>query len=134
MKFIILIALAATLIIPAAASADTPDRAMRDSAREIADTYWSERTDSEYCSSGVSFSFHRMRNRVLGYVWQVDNDAQRCVIHINTDVRWTWAKFCSTAVHEWGHIVGRHHSSDINSIMYPSWPSPGYGKQFWACY
>lgn len=49
-------------------------------------------------------------------------DANRCVIVINRDLARieirTPAKRCHVIVHEWGHLAGREHSTNLRSVMY----------------
>jgi hypothetical protein len=38
------------------------------------------------------------------------------------DQTWWRTAMCVTIAHEWGHILGRGHSSDPHSLMYPQVP------------
>jgi len=45
-----------------------------------------------------------------------------CAITFNPQFRHhynTWPEFCSVMLHEYGHLVGREHSSNPRSVMYP---------------
>lgn len=45
-------------------------------------------------------------------------EAYGCIILYNSRRSWYWGKFCTTAIHEWGHLAGRGHSSNPRSVMY----------------
>jgi hypothetical protein len=48
-----------------------------------------------------------------------------CRIVFNSDLRvWTWERFCSVMVHEYGHLLGHQHTSDPTDVMYPLYLRP----------
>ena len=39
----------------------------------------------------------------------------KCRVEFNTIMTWEWEKFCSVFVHEYGHLTGRPHSSEMST-------------------
>ena len=44
--------------------------------------------------------------------------AARCTITYNRRRMWPWGKFCTTTIHEWGHLTAHGHNSNPRSVMY----------------
>lgn len=42
-----------------------------------------------------------------------------CSITFNAAEPWTWPRFCTVMVHEYGHLTGHPHSTDPGDVMYP---------------
>jgi hypothetical protein len=51
-----------------------------------------------------------------GYVDSVDDTT---ILMSRHSVRVGWVYFCSLVIHEYGHLLGLHHSKNRKSIMYP---------------
>jgi matrixin len=47
-----------------------------------------------------------------------------CRVEFNPRATWSWAKFCTVLVHEFGHLTGHHHSPDPRDIMAPLFGAP----------
>src|SRR5438270_4110279 len=63
-------------------------------------------------------------------MWDVVTPGDRmidCHIAFNSRVTFTWSRFCTIMVHEYGHLTGHDHVPDPNSIMYARpriiWPA-----------
>jgi hypothetical protein len=112
-----------SVLAPATASAGVPSRSERRDALRFAKDYWAEHGRSladSYCYGKAYLRVgHRGRN-VLGWV----ESAHPCTLWLNTNTEWSdggltdsWWRVCATAIHEYGHLVGRGHSRDPDSIM-----------------
>jgi hypothetical protein len=51
-----------------------------------------------------------------------------CKVEFNPRAAWTWAKFCTVLVHEFGHLTGHRHSADPHDVM-----APVLGEPLTAC-
>ena len=47
-----------------------------------------------------------------------------CAIAFNDSTNWDWPKLCSVVTHEFGHLLGHPHSSDLADVMYPYYLAP----------
>jgi hypothetical protein len=118
---LILAALAAlaALAVPGVAQAAVPRATDRADAKRFARDYWEDRGYYAPCS-GVRVRVTHLGRNTMGGV------ARRgaCTIWLNRDVDWThrgkraaWWQVCATVIHEYGHVVGKRHSRNPNSIM-----------------
>ena len=48
----------------------------------------------------------------------------QCRIVFNAQMSYSWAKFCTVLVHEYGHLVGRPHVADGADVMSPIYRAP----------
>lgn len=116
------------LAAPAAAGASYPGSQDRADAVRFARSYWADH--GRYASD---YGCYRVRTKV-GYVdpetgrrrgwWGYWADWDPCRLVLNGNVNWShggfqdaWWDVCTTVIHEYGHLVGRGHSSNPNSIM-----------------
>jgi hypothetical protein len=139
-----LIAVAAVLAVlvvcaPAAASAGAA-RAGRNAAPRLASpaaistaeavaaAYWG----TEACSGDVEIAW-RARPRYVNAIssWANPRTAYGeparnfdCRVEFNPRATWTWAKFCTVLVHEFGHLTGHRHSPDPHDVMAPLLADP----------
>jgi hypothetical protein len=116
---VIVAALALGLIAPASAQAGFPSKSERHDALRFARAYWEDRGRYAPCYRVSIKVLHEERNTMGFYT-----PMRPCTIFLNRDVDWTdggrrdtWWQVCATVIHEYGHVVGRGHSSDPNSIM-----------------
>jgi hypothetical protein len=145
MRRLLLVAVLAVgvLAAPAAAQANMPGWGDVNDAKATARWYWQDYRNYTVPCYGVQIRYSRpgwidsqngrMERGDLGYTYTARGRSS-CRIYLNMNQRWTWAKLCTTVVHEYGHVVG---FKDIywrtRSIMYGGYPSPVWGKRFWAC-
>jgi hypothetical protein len=47
-----------------------------------------------------------------------------CAIRFNADVTFDWPKFCTIAVHEYGHLNGQRHDEEAGHVMGASYRQP----------
>jgi len=76
-------------------------------AAAIAATIWGAHPGS--CMHVHHFQ-ENLPNKVLG-------ESGDCTI-IYDRRQWSWGKYCTTTIHEWGHLAGRNHSRNPRSVMY----------------
>jgi hypothetical protein len=48
----------------------------------------------------------------------------QCRIVLNSTMTFTWPKFCTVLVHEYGHLTGHQHSADGPDVMSPIYRAP----------
>lgn len=86
----------------------------------------------EACSGDVEITW-RARSRHVNAVssWANPHTAYgepernfACRVEFNPRTTWTWAKFCTVLVHEFGHLTGHRHSPDPNDVMAPLFADP----------
>jgi hypothetical protein len=97
-------------------------------AREIAVAYWGV----DPCGGQVTIVWTDQDpdlnatavwgNAVGDYTDALSND--QCQIRFNPEVAFTWPKFCTVMVHEYGHLAGHDHSDDPRDVMYPLYMGP----------
>lgn len=133
MKRIILAALAAVIALGAfvaPAHANRPSYQDRADALAFARDYWQDRgrDSARYgCPPRrINIVFYRGRGYELGKTYP----GAYCSIFLNSNADWNgdgnrakWWNTCATVIHEWGHLVGRGHNDNPESIMarYADW-------------
>jgi hypothetical protein len=108
---------------PAAAHAGVPSRSERRDALRFARGYWAGQGQSladSYCFGKAGLRVGRRGPNVLGWV----ESAHPCTVWLNAGAEWSdggvtdsWWRVCPTVIHEYGHLVGRGHSRNPESIM-----------------
>jgi hypothetical protein len=57
-----------------------------------------------------------------------------CQITFATEFRQDWPGFCTTMIHEYGHVAGVWHNSNPRSVMYerplPNWRCANNGRNY----
>jgi Matrixin len=56
--------------------------------------------------------------------WEDGGRSFDCRVTFNERDEWSFTRFCSILVHEYGHLHGRRHSDDPDSVMYARYVSP----------
>ena len=101
-------------------------------ARRIALAFWREAP----CDGRVAITWARLPGRTNAVSsWTnrrgsyADPPANRdCRVRFNAAAHWTWPKFCTVMVHEFGHLTGHQHSANPLSVMVA-----GYDGAIAAC-
>ena len=123
----------AALAAPAASLADEGERWLpgqeeTERARQVAIAHWGRAP----CSGTVQITWEpqnplinaraRWSNPVGAYdAPELNVD---CLIVFNPDQLWTWPKFCTVMVHEFGHLAGHPHAEDGPDVMSPIYRAP----------
>lgn len=94
-------------------------------ARVAAASYWSpEGRRPSQCPEGVRFQFADLSQPGDGRVAQARYTipASSCTIEVDAEFgrRAYWREACGVLAHEYGHLWGLDHSTDPNSLMYPT--------------
>jgi hypothetical protein len=97
------------------------------SAQQIARAYWG----ADACGGQVDVSWTTLDpdTNAMSY-WSYTGgpyDAatySNCRISFNTRVSWSWNKFCTVLVHEYGHLTGHAHAEDEGDVMYAYYEKP----------
>jgi hypothetical protein len=115
------------------AHAWTPSKQDRLDAKRFARDYWASRDEFVGCY-GVRLVWvpRWIVRRALGHGTLAAVNGG-CTIYYNQAAGWPWAKLCSVTVHEYGHLLGHRHSSNANSIMYPSYRDAAWWPRHPAC-
>ncbi len=132
MKRILLVVLAtASLLatIPAAAQAELPSPQDRKDALRFARAYWQDRGYDARLDAGCRRVTTRL-GRGDGNLFGVVFGAEPCTIYLNVNAGWDgdgnrapWWNVCATVIHEYGHVLGKGHSRNPESVMaaYSEW-------------
>lgn len=120
MRRTVLALLAATLLAPTAAIAQTPDVQRLASFLPIAQAAWpgSPCAGHEQILLNDDAELDALAPRVGVRPDGVANDPGPCDIGISSGL--TDYTFCVVLTHELGHIAGEPHSTDPESVMYPT--------------
>jgi hypothetical protein len=119
----------AALVLAAPAYADRPSYQDRKDALRFARAYWEDhdRYTQDYGCNPRRIEIFMYRGS--GEYGKTYPDLY-CAIFLNSNAEWNgdgnrakWWNTCATVIHEWGHLVGRGHSYNHNSIMakYGNW-------------
>ena len=92
-------------------------------AQAIAVKRWNQNP----CGGDVSLGWSPMAwDTYANSTWDVVSPGGRfvdCRVEFNSRVDFTWSRYCTIMVHEYGHLIGLDHSKDPDSIMFPR-PKP----------
>jgi hypothetical protein len=117
---VVAVCVAAPLAVPTFAQATVPSAQIRADAKRFARDYWEERGRYAPCY-GVRIRMAHAGPNSLGFVRR---RSRPCTIFLNRDNDWgnggtqrMWWSVCATVIHEWGHLVGRGHTRNPESIM-----------------
>jgi len=109
----------ACVVAPGVARAAAPTILARATARDYAKTYWERKGYYAPCGAVRTRSVPLAHNVVGEFrPWHP------CTIYLSSRFDWTrggqrdeWWQVCATTMHEWGHLVGKGHSRNVDSIM-----------------
>lgn len=97
-------------------------------ARRIADATWGY----DPCGGDVKLSWNPLSpiinataswwNPTDGYADPTRNSS--CSVTFNELLPFDWPMLCTVLVHEFGHLTGHMHTTDPNSVMFPSYTHP----------
>lgn len=90
-------------------------------SQDLARQHW----HTDPCGGQVTIAYRAMppiRNAESVYTTTDGNPASfgDCSITFNSAESWTWPRFCTVMVHEYGHLAGHDHSSDPADVMFPT--------------
>jgi hypothetical protein len=117
-----LLACLTTLLVAVPAAAQTAPADWLPQARQLADQHWG----FDPCQGDVTVTWATLpatQNAVS--TWLNPNrdygdpaHNTQCSVTFNTRQDWDWPKFCTIAIHEFGHLAGNPHSSDPDDVMF----------------
>lgn len=97
------------------------------SAQQVAQAYWG----ADACGGQVGVSWAQLdaqtnaRSYWIYYGDPYDAKAYAdCRVTFNTQVSWSWNRFCTVLVHEYGHLTGHSHTEDQGDVMYAYYERP----------
>lgn len=105
----------------ASAAAAIPRAELQDAQAVAADRF------GEPCSDPISVRFHVLRHDTLGMarwrgMWDIPPaEREDCTVLLNSRKSWNWRTLCTTVVHEYGHLAGRHHDGTDSSVMHATY-------------
>jgi hypothetical protein len=127
-------ALLATALLPAAAHADVSQPALpvpaADALTSTAHALAVARWGSDPCSGQVAVTWAHMgaginaRSQWMSIDVRSPATYSQCSITYNLDVDWDWPKLCTVIEHELGHLAGHDHVSDPHDVMSPYYVYP----------
>src|SRR3954470_15748756 len=87
-------------------------------AQDLAVKYWHQNP----CGGDVSIGWAPMAwDTYANSSWETTSPGDRmvnCRIEFNSRVTFSWSRFCTIMVHEYGHLIGLEHSKDPDSVMF----------------
>ena len=86
-------------------------------AQAIAIKQWHK----EPCDGDVGIGWSPMAwDTYANSTWNVTSGGRwiNCHVELNSRVTFSWSRFCTIMVHEYGHLIGLDHSGDRGSIMF----------------
>lgn len=117
-----LLACLLSLIVAVPAAAQTVPNAWMANARQLADQRWG----FDPCQGDVTVTWDKLppqQNAVSTWLnshqdyGDPDHNTQ-CSVTFNARQDWDWPKFCTVAIHEFGHLAGNPHSADPDDVMF----------------
>jgi hypothetical protein len=117
-----LLACLASLIVAVPAAAQQAPDAWMAKARRLADQQWG----FDPCQGAITTTWGTLpadQNAVSTWLNQHQDYGDpahntQCSVTFNTRQDWDWPKFCTIAIHEFGHLAGNPHSDDPNDVMF----------------
>jgi hypothetical protein len=86
-------------------------------AQAIAVKHWHQ----DPCGGDVSIGWSPMAwDTYANSTWSVTSGGRwiDCRVEFNSRVTFSWSRYCTIMVHEYGHLIGLDHSSNPKSIMF----------------
>jgi hypothetical protein len=83
----------------------------------ISKEFWKDR--GLYECNQVTFEVTDLGEDVAGHAKDKCQDGSGIIQYDTLSVRRGWRFFCVLTLHEWGHLVGKHHHGPSSNIMWP---------------
>jgi hypothetical protein len=117
-----LLACLVSLIVAVPAAAQTAPDGWVATARQLADRHWG----LDPCGGDVTITWGKLppqQNAVSTWLNPHEDygdpaNNTQCSVTFNTKQDWDWPKFCTIAIHEFGHLAGNPHSDDPDDVMF----------------